>query len=101
MVEEFADFLKAEKIAYDAKEFEASREEVSAEILEETLRQVFGEGVARQRARELHAADAAERDPAQTGAGQVKRACGYVAMRTRGIRGICFQPYDHPPCQYA
>jgi hypothetical protein len=33
----------------DAREFDANRAEVEAEILQETLRQVFGEGVARKR----------------------------------------------------
>ena len=49
VIEEFAEFLKAEKITFDAKEFEAAREEISAEIIEETMRQVFGEGAARVR----------------------------------------------------
>ena len=49
VVREFTEFLKAEKIAFDVKEFEASRAEVEAEILEETMRQVFGEGAARLR----------------------------------------------------
>jgi len=49
VVQEFQDFLKAEKITYDAKEFEASRAEIEAEILEETLRQIYGEGEARRR----------------------------------------------------
>ena len=49
VVQEFQDFLKAEKIAYDAKEFESSRPEIEAEILEETLRQIYGEGEARRR----------------------------------------------------
>ena len=49
VVDEFAEFLRTEKITFDAKEFEASREEISAEILEETMRQIFGEGAARQR----------------------------------------------------
>jgi carboxyl-terminal processing protease len=49
VIAQFADFLKAEKITFDPKEFEANREEISAEILEETMRQVFGEGAARQR----------------------------------------------------
>jgi len=49
ILREFADYLKAEKITLDAGEFDASREEVEAEILEETMRQVFGEGAARQR----------------------------------------------------
>lgn len=49
VVQEFAEFLKAEKIGFDEKEFAASREEIEAEILEETMRQVFGEGAARQR----------------------------------------------------
>jgi hypothetical protein len=48
-VEEFIAFLNAEKIAFDAKEFEANRAEIEAEILEETMRQVFGEGAARMR----------------------------------------------------
>ena len=49
VLDEFAEFLKEEKISFDPKEFEASSEEISAEILEETMRQVFGEGAARQR----------------------------------------------------
>ncbi|MBP6705018.1 MAG: S41 family peptidase [Vicinamibacteria bacterium] len=49
IVNEFLDYLKAEKIAVDAREFDANRAEVEAEILQETLRQVFGEGVARKR----------------------------------------------------
>lgn len=49
IVEEFLAFLKAENIPVDSKEFEASRRDVEAEILEETMRQVFGEGEARRR----------------------------------------------------
>lgn len=49
VVEQFVEFLQEEKITYDEKEFAASREEIEAEILEETMRQVFGEGAARQR----------------------------------------------------
>jgi hypothetical protein len=49
VLEEFAEFLKAEKVTFDRKEFDASRGEVEAEILEETMRQVFGEGAARLR----------------------------------------------------
>jgi carboxyl-terminal processing protease len=49
IVREFAEYLKAENIPVDAAEFEANRAEVQAEILEETLRQIFGEGAARQR----------------------------------------------------
>lgn len=49
VIDEFAEHLKDEKIEFDPKEFEASREEIAAEILEETMRQVFGEGAARQR----------------------------------------------------
>jgi len=49
VVEEFVDFLKSEKITYDQKEFDENRSAIEAEILEETLRQVFGEGAARRR----------------------------------------------------
>jgi hypothetical protein len=49
IVREFGEFLKAENIAVDAKEFEENRKEVEAEILEETMRQIFGEGAARKR----------------------------------------------------
>ncbi len=49
VVAEFVDFLKAGDLPYDQKEFEASRFEIEAEILEETMRQVFGEGEARRR----------------------------------------------------
>lgn len=49
VVSDFVEFLKAEKIEFDQKEFDANRGEIEAEILEETLRQVFGEGAARLR----------------------------------------------------
>ena len=49
VVAEFADFLKAEKITFDPRELEANRAEIEGEILEETMRQVFGEGAARRR----------------------------------------------------
>jgi carboxyl-terminal processing protease len=49
VVSEFATFLKTENISFDQKEFDASLDEISAEILEETMRQVFGEGAARLR----------------------------------------------------
>ena len=49
VVDEFAEFVKSEKMTFDQKEFDAAREEISAEIMEETMRQVFGEGAARQR----------------------------------------------------
>lgn len=49
IVREFAEYLKAENIPVDAAEFEANRQEVEAEILEETMRQIFGEGAARLR----------------------------------------------------
>ncbi len=49
IVREFAEYLKAENIPVDAAEFEANRREVEAEILEETMRQIFGEGAARLR----------------------------------------------------
>ena len=49
VVEDFKEFLASEKIAYDAKEFEAMRADIETEILEETLRQVYGEGEARRR----------------------------------------------------
>ena len=49
VVDEFAEFVKSEKMTFDQKEFDAAREEISAEIMEETMRQVFGEGAARLR----------------------------------------------------
>lgn len=49
IVREFTEFLKTEKLAVDPKEFEENRREVEAEILEETMRQIFGEGAARKR----------------------------------------------------
>jgi hypothetical protein len=49
IVREFAEFLKAEKVTFDEKAFADARSEVEEEILEETMRQVFGEGEARRR----------------------------------------------------
>ena len=49
IVREFAEFLKSENFVVDPKEFEENRQEVEAEILEETMRQIFGEGAARKR----------------------------------------------------
>ncbi len=49
ILREFAEYLKAENIPVDAAEFDANRAEVQAEILEETMRQIFGEGAARLR----------------------------------------------------
>jgi len=46
---DFQAFLEARKLAYSAEELEASREPLSRLILEEVLRQVFGEGEARRR----------------------------------------------------
>jgi carboxyl-terminal processing protease len=53
--DEFRAYLAEQKITFDEGEFQKEREEIDAEILEETLRQVFGEGPARQR---LWASDA-------------------------------------------
>lgn len=49
IVEEFRAFLKSENITVDPTDFEANRAEIEAEILAETMRQVFGEGAARKR----------------------------------------------------
>ena len=49
ILREFSEYVTTEKITVDPKEFEASRDEVQAEILQETMRQVFGEGEARVR----------------------------------------------------
>lgn len=49
VIEEFREYLTEQKITVDPAEFEQNRAEVSAEILEEVMRQVFGEGAARQR----------------------------------------------------
>lgn len=46
---QFRDFLKEEKIPFEPAEIEANRAEIEAEIMEETMRQVFGEGEARRR----------------------------------------------------
>ncbi len=54
VVQEFEDFLKKSDIPFDAREFADNRSEIEAEILEETMRQVFGEGEARRR---LYGAD--------------------------------------------
>jgi carboxyl-terminal processing protease len=49
IVREFGEFLKAEGHTVEARELEENRQELEAEILEETLRQIFGEGAARRR----------------------------------------------------
>jgi carboxyl-terminal processing protease len=49
VVREFAEFLKAEKVTFDEKAFAEAQSEIAEEILEETMRQVFGEGEARRR----------------------------------------------------
>jgi carboxyl-terminal processing protease len=49
VLKEFAEFLKQRKLPYDEAAFQNSRETISHEITEEVLRQVFGEGAARQR----------------------------------------------------
>lgn len=49
LVDEFCAFLKARNIAYEEAEFDVNREAVAHQILEEVLRQVFGEGEARRR----------------------------------------------------
>jgi len=46
---DFQAFLETRKLAYSADELEANREALSRLILEEVLRQVFGEGEARRR----------------------------------------------------
>jgi carboxyl-terminal processing protease len=46
---DFQAFLEARKLAHPAEELEANREALSRLILEEILRQVFGEGEARRR----------------------------------------------------
>jgi carboxyl-terminal processing protease len=45
----FARFLEEQKVPFEPERLEAHREEISEHILEEILRQVFGEGEARQR----------------------------------------------------
>jgi carboxyl-terminal processing protease len=45
----FAAFLAQQKVPFEPERLEAHREEIAQHILEEVLRQVFGEGEARQR----------------------------------------------------
>jgi len=49
MMSDFAAYLKESEVPFDAEELETNREEVSRQIAEEMLRQVFGEGVSRRR----------------------------------------------------
>lgn len=49
VVRDFRAYLAEQKITFDEKEFDANRAEIEAEILEETMRQIFGEGAARER----------------------------------------------------
>jgi carboxyl-terminal processing protease len=46
---DFRAFLDSQKLKYTEEDFTAHREQISREILEEVLRQVFGEGEARRR----------------------------------------------------
>ncbi|MBN2371937.1 MAG: S41 family peptidase [Vicinamibacteria bacterium] len=46
---QFRDFLREREIRFDEEELEEHREALSRRILEEVLRQVFGEGLARRR----------------------------------------------------
>lgn len=45
----FREYLRKQEIPFSPEDFQANREAVSREILEEVLRQVFGEGVSRRR----------------------------------------------------
>jgi carboxyl-terminal processing protease len=49
VLESFKDLLVARKLRFTEEDLTANRDELKRHILEETLRQVFGEGVARQR----------------------------------------------------
>jgi len=49
VMRDFAAYLRESGVPFEAQDLEAHREEVSRQIVEEMLRQVFGEGTARRR----------------------------------------------------